>query len=103
MSGNNSTPDCHLKTLIRKPFDRVMFVYCSFVCMFALIRTGMFFQWILCAGIWLTGLIVQIVRQSTFYPIVMVGGVIWATGELKMFAAFIPHFYTCLLQIFMFL
>ncbi|KAL8587620.1 hypothetical protein ACOMHN_045309 [Nucella lapillus] len=43
---------------------------------------GMFFQWMLCAGIWLTGLVVQIVRQSVFYPYVMVGGAIWATGNI---------------------
>ncbi|XP_076467448.1 transmembrane protein 144-like isoform X2 [Babylonia areolata] len=43
---------------------------------------GMFFQWMLCIGIFMTGLVVQIVRHSTFYPIVMLGGVIWATGNL---------------------
>ncbi|KAL8576337.1 hypothetical protein ACOMHN_048904 [Nucella lapillus] len=43
---------------------------------------GVFFQWILCIGILLTGLVVQTVRQSTFYPIVMLGGVIWSTANM---------------------
>jgi hypothetical protein len=42
---------------------------------------GMFFQWVLCAGIWLTGLVLQIVRPATFYPVVILGGFIWATGK----------------------
>ncbi|KAH9513939.1 hypothetical protein Btru_031800 [Bulinus truncatus] len=43
---------------------------------------GMFFQWILCSGIFLVGMVVQIVRQSSFYPLVMLGGAIWTTGNL---------------------
>ena len=43
--------------------------------------TGMFFQWILCSAILLVGMVLQAVRRSTFYPIVMVGGAVWATGQ----------------------
>ncbi|XP_060064810.1 transmembrane protein 144-like [Ylistrum balloti] len=43
---------------------------------------GMFFQWIVCSAILLSGMVLQIVRQSTFYPIVMVGGVLWETGNI---------------------
>ncbi|KAK3576890.1 hypothetical protein CHS0354_012948 [Potamilus streckersoni] len=44
---------------------------------------GMFFQWILCSAIWITGLVVHLIRGSPkFYPIVMVGGVIWETGNV---------------------
>ncbi|XP_076468462.1 transmembrane protein 144-like isoform X1 [Babylonia areolata] len=43
---------------------------------------GVFFQWVLCTGIFLTGLVVQMVRQSTFHSLVMVGGVIWATANM---------------------
>ncbi|XP_014786458.1 transmembrane protein 144 isoform X2 [Octopus bimaculoides] len=43
---------------------------------------GMFFQWVLSSGIFLVGLIINIYNQSVFYPLAMVGGVIWATGNL---------------------
>jgi len=44
---------------------------------------GFFFQWVLCVGIWLVGLVVNLARsQPTFEPIAMCGGVIWATGNL---------------------
>lgn len=43
---------------------------------------GMFFQWILCSGIFIVGLVVNIVRRSIFYPLAMVGGVVWCTGNL---------------------
>ncbi|CAG5116888.1 unnamed protein product [Candidula unifasciata] len=43
---------------------------------------GMFFQWVLCCGIFIVGVIIQIIQQSTFYPLVMVGGMIWTTGNL---------------------
>ncbi|OWF45138.1 Transmembrane protein 144 [Mizuhopecten yessoensis] len=43
---------------------------------------GMFFQWIVCSAILLSGIVIQIVRQSTFYPIVMLGGVLWETGNI---------------------
>lgn len=44
---------------------------------------GMFFQWILCTGIWLTGLVVNGIQGwPTFEPIAMIGGVLWCTGNL---------------------
>lgn len=43
---------------------------------------GMFFQWVLGCGVFLPGLIIQIFRRSAFYPLVMVGGAIWSTGNI---------------------
>lgn len=43
---------------------------------------GMFFQWVLCSGIFLESVVIQLVQQSEFYPIVMLGGMTWATGNL---------------------
>ncbi|XP_071087066.1 transmembrane protein 144-like isoform X1 [Haliotis cracherodii] len=43
---------------------------------------GMFFQWVLCNAIFIVGLVIQIVRTSQFYSLVMVGGAIWATGNI---------------------
>ncbi|XP_029644145.1 transmembrane protein 144-like isoform X1 [Octopus sinensis] len=43
---------------------------------------GMFFQWVLSSGIFLVGLVINMYKQSVFYPLAMVGGVIWATGNL---------------------
>ena len=42
---------------------------------------GMFFQWILCIGIWLVGVVVNLVRYQPpfFYP-VFFGGVLWTSG-----------------------
>jgi len=43
---------------------------------------GMFFQFMLCLGIWFTGLLVQVLRGApTFYPVAMIGGSIWCTGN----------------------
>ncbi|ESP03690.1 hypothetical protein LOTGIDRAFT_137008 [Lottia gigantea] len=43
---------------------------------------GMFFQWILCSAILASGLVLQAIRPSTFYPICLLGGAIWATGNI---------------------
>ncbi|XP_067661380.1 transmembrane protein 144-like isoform X1 [Haliotis asinina] len=43
---------------------------------------GMFFQWVLTNGILITGFVIQAIRLSRFYPIVMVGGSLWATGNV---------------------
>eukprot|EP00759_Apiculatamorpha_spiralis_P004764 PhF_6_TR12893/c0_g1_i1/m.20293 len=44
---------------------------------------GMYFQWVLATGIWIVGLLVQLIRRATvFYEYAMVGGVLWATGNL---------------------
>lgn len=44
---------------------------------------GTFFQWILCIAIWCSGLVVDIIRGSPkFYPLAMLGGVLWETGNM---------------------
>lgn len=44
---------------------------------------GIFFQWVLCAGIWTTGLITTAIRNfPQFYPLAMLGGFVWCTGNL---------------------
>jgi len=44
---------------------------------------GLFFQWILCFGIWLTGLVVNMfLGQPPFFLPVLLGGVLWTTGNL---------------------
>uniref|UniRef100_A0A3B4YRA4 Transmembrane protein 144b n=1 Tax=Seriola lalandi dorsalis TaxID=1841481 RepID=A0A3B4YRA4_SERLL len=44
---------------------------------------GMFFQWVNCASIWVVSMVGDLMLQSPkFHPIAMLGGVIWATGNL---------------------
>uniref|UniRef100_A0A2H6N9T2 Transmembrane protein 144 n=1 Tax=Micrurus carvalhoi TaxID=3147026 RepID=A0A2H6N9T2_9SAUR len=44
---------------------------------------GMFFQWILCAAIWIVSLIINLIQNSPkFWPLAMVGGFLWATGNV---------------------
>lgn len=44
---------------------------------------GMFLQWVLCASIWLVALVVNLIlRCPKFWPFAMVGGCIWATGNI---------------------
>ncbi|XP_030643575.1 transmembrane protein 144-like [Chanos chanos] len=44
---------------------------------------GMFFQWVLCATIWTISLIVNLILNSPkFWPLAMVGGAVWATGNI---------------------
>uniref|UniRef100_A0A674KGI5 Transmembrane protein 144 n=1 Tax=Terrapene triunguis TaxID=2587831 RepID=A0A674KGI5_9SAUR len=44
---------------------------------------GMFFQWILCAAIWIVSLVVNLIQNSPrFWPLAMVGGSVWATGNI---------------------
>eukprot|EP01083_Nonionella_stella_P075385 204924_1 len=44
---------------------------------------GMFFQWCMCCGIWLVGLIVNGIQASPkFEMFVMFGGALWATGNV---------------------
>ncbi|KAJ8297482.1 hypothetical protein KUTeg_024013 [Tegillarca granosa] len=44
---------------------------------------GMFFQWIVCTAILLVGIVVQIIRNAPkFLPLVMIGGVVWETGNI---------------------
>ena len=47
---------------------------------------GMFFQWVLCIGIWLVGLIVNLIRyQPPFYMPLFLGGVLWTSGKFTWF------------------
>jgi len=44
---------------------------------------GLFFQWVLCSGIWVVGMVTNcIVGSPTFYPFAMLGGFLWATGNM---------------------
>ncbi|XP_059820916.1 transmembrane protein 144b isoform X1 [Hypanus sabinus] len=44
---------------------------------------GLFFQWILCAGIWIVSLIVNLILKCPkFWPLAMLGGFVWATGNI---------------------
>ncbi|XP_018534939.1 transmembrane protein 144b isoform X2 [Lates calcarifer] len=44
---------------------------------------GMFFQWVNCAAIWVVSMIGDLMLQSPkFHPFAMLGGVIWATGNI---------------------
>ncbi|NXP49109.1 TM144 protein, partial [Heliornis fulica] len=44
---------------------------------------GMFFQWILCASIWIVSLVVNLIQNyPQFWPLAMVGGFLWATGNV---------------------
>jgi len=44
---------------------------------------GMFFQWVLCSAIWITGLVVNCLNGfPQFYPLAMLGGFLWATGNI---------------------
>ncbi|XP_077156129.1 transmembrane protein 144 isoform X2 [Paroedura picta] len=44
---------------------------------------GMFFQWILCTSIWIVSLIVNLIQNCPkFWPLAMLGGFLWATGNV---------------------
>jgi len=44
---------------------------------------GVFFQWILCCAIWLSGMVVNIARGfPQFQPFAMLGGFLWCTGNM---------------------
>ncbi|XP_057706506.1 transmembrane protein 144b isoform X1 [Corythoichthys intestinalis] len=44
---------------------------------------GMFFQWVYCAAIWSVAMVGDVMLHSPkFYPLAMLGGVIWATGSV---------------------
>jgi len=44
---------------------------------------GMFFQWVLCCAIWCCGVVVYGFQGCpTFQPVAMLGGAIWATGNI---------------------
>lgn len=44
---------------------------------------GMFYQWVMCSAIWCVGFIVLLIRrQPDFYPLPILGGFLWATGNV---------------------
>ncbi|XP_030643576.1 transmembrane protein 144-like [Chanos chanos] len=44
---------------------------------------GMFFQWVFCAAVWIVSLIANLILNCPkFWPLAMVGGVVWATGNI---------------------
>ncbi len=47
------------------------------------IGDGVSFQFFLCCGIWITGVVVNlIVGNPPFFPLVIIGGVLWTTGNV---------------------
>ena len=43
---------------------------------------GLFFQWVMCVGIWLVGMVVNVIQQQPpFFLPVLLGGFLWVTGE----------------------
>ncbi|KAJ6668736.1 hypothetical protein lerEdw1_012219, partial [Lerista edwardsae] len=46
-------------------------------------KARMFFQWILCSAIWIVALIVNLIQNCPkFWSLAMVGGFLWATGNI---------------------
>lgn len=47
------------------------------------IGDGMSFQFFMCCGAWIVGLFINIfVDSPPFYPLVLLGGIIWTTGNI---------------------
>ena len=47
------------------------------------IGDGLSFQFFMCCGIWLTGLVIDLfVKSPQFYPLVLIGGILWTTGNI---------------------
>lgn len=50
---------------------------------------GFFVQWVMCAAIFLAGMVVNVFEDfSTFHPLAMLGGSLWAIGLLCIY-----HYY----------
>lgn len=44
---------------------------------------GLFFQWVCCIAIWMTGFVLNGIRLfPQFYPLAMLGGFLWCTGNV---------------------
>lgn len=70
--------DCVISLQLIMYFKNLVFVTVNALC-----STGMFFQWVTCTVVWISGLVVNCIRGfPTFYPLCMVGGAIWATGTV---------------------
>lgn len=51
---------------------------------FKFVKTGdgIFAQWVMCAGIFIIGVIIQLIReQPMFFPTTLIGGAIWTIGN----------------------
>ncbi|CAF0896716.1 unnamed protein product [Adineta ricciae] len=47
------------------------------------IGDGLSFQFFMCCGIWVTGLVIDLfVKSPQFYPLVLIGGILWTTGNI---------------------
>jgi len=47
------------------------------------IGDGLSFQFFMCCGIWLTGLVIDLfVKSPQFFPLVLIGGILWTTGNI---------------------
>ncbi|XP_059503303.1 transmembrane protein 144-like [Stegostoma tigrinum] len=44
---------------------------------------GLFFQWIFCTAVWVVSLVVHLIQRCPqFWPLTMLGGFLWATGNI---------------------
>jgi len=43
---------------------------------------GVFFQWVMCVGIWCVGLVTTGFTSNEFQPLSMLGGALWCTGNI---------------------
>ncbi|CAF1132097.1 unnamed protein product [Rotaria sordida] len=47
------------------------------------IKDGLSFQFFMCCGIWITGAVINlIVGSPPFFPLVLIGGALWTTGNI---------------------
>jgi hypothetical protein len=47
------------------------------------IGDGLSFQFFMCCGIWITGLVIDLfVKSPQFFPLVLIGGILWTTGNI---------------------
>ncbi|CAF3775455.1 unnamed protein product [Adineta steineri] len=47
------------------------------------IGDGLSFQFFMCCGIWMTGLVIDLfVKSPQFFPLVLIGGILWTTGNI---------------------
>ncbi|CAF0952437.1 unnamed protein product [Rotaria sp. Silwood1] len=47
------------------------------------IGDGLSFQFFMCCGIWIVGLIIDLfVKSPQFFPLVLIGGILWTTGNI---------------------
>ncbi|XP_059844668.1 transmembrane protein 144-like [Hypanus sabinus] len=45
---------------------------------------GLFFQWIFCTAVWVLSLVIHLIQQCPrFWPLTMLGGFLWATGNVS--------------------